>query len=553
MADLIAPSGWGDTGGVSRSGRKRAPRDEGARLIRVRETLGLSQREMADELGVTHGAIGQWESRARPVPGPVRKLLALFEEQLGLDGDRREPGHPPQAVPTSWAARTLRISGTAARLAGEVAVAAVSRALADEAEATAITRRTQTAIARKVVAQVGAMKGFAMKLGQMASYMDFAAPADARDALASLQTQSRPMAPSLVAQIFLQELGASPRRIFADWSPTPFAAASIGQVHRARLSSGEEVAVKVQYPGIVKAIESDLRNAALVNQAAALVFRGLDPGGFVAELRERLLEECDYRNEAANQQRFRGLWKESPVVHIPRVFEQLTTARILVTELARGASFHELQTHASQAERDRAGEILFQFAFESIARHGLFNADPHPGNFLFAQGGVVFLDFGCVKVMDARQLARWKGVMRAMLERDFARAAEHWIGLGVVPDPARFDFGYHHRMILLMHIPWLMERPFRFTPDYVQRTWHAGWIANRNRFRVNMPKDWVFLNRLDWGLHAVLAKLGAEGSWRPRVLDLLYQPGEPRPRPYTPEELDLLLGELALTAPAQPG
>jgi len=227
-----------------------------------------------------------------------------------------------------------------------------------------------------------------MKIGQSASYLDFAIPEEARAALASLCTRSRPMAPSVVAEIFIRELGASPRRLFAEWSPEPFAAASIGQVHRARLKSGELVAVKVQYPRIVEAIDADLKNSLLAERAIALIFRGGEPGVFSGELRERFLEECDYRHEAANQQELRRLWAGRDEVLIPRVFEELTTTRILVTELASGDDFETFAGRASQAEKDRAGDIMYRFAYESIFRHGLFNADPNPGNYLFHERGV---------------------------------------------------------------------------------------------------------------------------------------------------------------------
>jgi predicted unusual protein kinase regulating ubiquinone biosynthesis (AarF/ABC1/UbiB family) len=387
------------------------------------------------------------------------------------------------------------------------------------------------------------MKGAVMKLGQMASYLDLGAPPAVRDALAALQTQSRPMSAAVVARIFVEELGEGPRRIFAEWSPTPFAAASIGQVHRARLLSGEEVAVKVQYPGIAAAIQADLDSAELLHQVAALLFRGLEPGPLMAELRARLGEECDYRREAAHQEAFRALWAGDPEVRIPRVFAALSTARILVTELASGETFATFAARASQREKDRAGACLFRFAFESILRHGLFNADPHPGNYLFDGGGVTFLDFGCTKRFDPAFIARWRALLRALLERDLPRATALTIELGVAPEPDHFDFGFHHRMNATLFEPLLGAGPFRITPAFVERTWRVGWLENRNRFRTNMPSEAALLPRLQWGLFTLLARLSATADWRGQVLELLYTPGEPRPRPYQPEELVLITAD----------
>jgi transcriptional regulator with XRE-family HTH domain len=514
-----------------------------ARLRRVRECLGLSQRDMAAELDVAHGAVGLWESGARPLPGPVMRLLSLYEQDLGLSPEPPGSGPGPlKALPVSRLSRSAKLSRTAAGVAARATVLALGRMFVDRERARVLSAGAHAAIAARIAETLGEMKGLAMKLGQSASYLDFAIPEEARAALASLCTRSRPMAPSVVAEIFVRELGASPRRLFAAWSPQPFAAASIGQVHRARLKSGELVAVKVQYPRIVEAIDTDLRNSLLAERASALIFRGVEPGVFSAELRERFLEECDYRHEAANQQELRRLWTGRDGVFIPRVFEEMTTTRILVTELASGDDFETFAGRASQAEKDRAGGIMYRFAYESIFRHGLFNADPNPGNYLFHQHGVTFLDFGCVKRFPAEHLARWRAVIRAILERDFSRAAELWVESGYIPEPEGFDFAYHHRLSLHLHQPWLMEGPFTFTQEFIERTWRMSWPENRNRFRLTTPKHWVFTYRLNWGLYAVLAKLGARGNWRSPMLDILYGEGEARPRPYSGSELALLAG-----------
>jgi predicted unusual protein kinase regulating ubiquinone biosynthesis (AarF/ABC1/UbiB family)/DNA-binding transcriptional regulator YiaG len=525
----------------SRRRRGRPSGDSAARLRRVRDCLGLSQREMAAELDVAHGAVGLWESGARPVPGPVLRLMSLYEQDLGLPSVSvgSEPS-PLDALSVSRTSRNAKLLRTAAGVAARATVLAFRRMFVDRERARVLSARTHATIAARMAERLGEMKGLAMKMGQSAGYLDFALPEEARAALASLCARSRPMAPSTVAEIFLGELGKSPRQLFAEWSPRPFAAASIGQVHRARLKSGELVAVKVQYPGIVEAIEADLKNLLLAERASALIFRGLDAGVFSAELRERFLEECDYLQEAANQRELRGLWSGCEGVFIPRVFEELTTSRILVTELATGDDFETFAARASQPEKDRASQIIYRFAYESIFRHGLFNADPNPGNYLFGGGGVTFLDFGCVKRFPADHLALWRAVVRAILERDFSRAAQLWIDSGYIPDPDGFDFAFHHRLSLSLHQPWLVERPFTFTHAFIERTWRMSWPENRNRFRLTTPKHWVFTYRLNWGLYAVLAKLGACGNWRSTMLDLLYREGEARPNPYSDSELALL-------------
>jgi hypothetical protein len=289
---------------------------------------------MAAELDVAHGAVGLWESGARPVPGPVLRLLTLYEQDLGLSSAAHGTGaRPLEALSVSRLARNAKLSRTAAGIAARATVLAFERMFVDRERARVLSAGAHAAIAARMAEALGEMKGLAMKIGQSASYLDFAIPQEARAALASLCARSRPMAPSVVVDVFLRELGKSPRQLFAEWSPQPFAAASIGQVHRARLKSGELVAVKVQYPRIAEAIDADLRNALLAERASALIFRGLDAGVFTAELRERFLEECDYRQEAANQRELGALWSGHDDVFIPRVFDELTTSHILTTEL----------------------------------------------------------------------------------------------------------------------------------------------------------------------------------------------------------------------------
>jgi predicted unusual protein kinase regulating ubiquinone biosynthesis (AarF/ABC1/UbiB family) len=497
---------------------------------------------MAAELDVAHGAVGLWESGARPLPGPVLRLLALYERDLGLAA--AEAGGalgPLEALPASRISRSAKLARTTVGVAARATMLGLARMFASPERARVLSADAHAAIAARIAETLGEMKGFAMKIGQSASYLDFAFPEEARAALASLCAHTRPMAPSVVADIFVRELGAPPRRLFAEWSPQPFAAASIGQVHRARLHSGELVAVKVQYPRIVEAIDADLKSSLLVEQASALIFRGVEPGVFSGELRERFLEECDYRHEAANHEEMRRLWAGRDGVFIPRVFGDLTTTRILVTELASGDDFETFVTRASRAQRQRAADIIYRFAYESIFRHGLFNADPNPGNYLFDERGVTFLDFGCVKRFPPEHLTLWRAVIRAILERDVARAAELHVESGYIPEPEGFDFAFHHRLSLHLHQPWLAEGPFTFTPEFLARTWRMAWPENRNRFRLTTPKHWVFTYRLNWGLYAVLAKLGASGDWRSPILDLLYESGEERPRPYSDGELELLL------------
>ena len=300
-----------------------------------------------------------------------------------------------------------------------------ARRVAPEARA-ALDAEHQMRTTAQVVATLGDMKGALMKVGQMVSYLDEGMPEPVRDALATLQQDAPPMSAELTAGVVQAELGGPPERVFAAWDPNPIAAASIGQVHRARLHDGREVAVKVQYPGVDDAIRADLTTTDLLFRAISLMFPGLDPGPLVVELRARLVEELDYVREAENQRLFADYYAGHPFIRIPAVVDEFSTARVLTSEYVDGARFAEVEQW-SQEERDLAAEAIFRFVFRSLYRLHAFNGDPHPGNYLFHGDGVVtFLDFGLVKRYEPDEVALFEELIRTMVvEHDIAEFRAH--------------------------------------------------------------------------------------------------------------------------------
>jgi predicted unusual protein kinase regulating ubiquinone biosynthesis (AarF/ABC1/UbiB family) len=213
----------------------------------------------------------------------------------------------------------------------------------------------------------------------------------------------------------------------------------------------------------------------------------------------------------------------------------------LVSDWIEGERFDAFLARADPAERSRAGLSVFRFYLESFCTHGVFNADPHPGNYLFANDEVTLLDFGCVKRMTAEQVDWWQRFLRAYLERDFELARRLVIQMDMVPDPDRYDFEYHHRMVLSTYEFALHAERFRFDRDFMRRMLRARGRDNPGKFRVNVPKDWIFANRMVLGLFALMARLGAEADFRGALLDLLYEPGQTRPAPYSASELAMFI------------
>lgn len=377
----------------------------------------------------------------------------------------------------------------------------------------------QVRTAEQVAETLGNLKGALMKLGQMASYLDQGMPEPVREALAQLQADAPPMAPELAASVIRSELGGEPEDVFAEWDPVPIAAASIGQVHRALTRDGRAVAVKVQYPGVDEAIRGDLDNADLLFNTMRMAFPGLDPKPLVEELRERIVEELDYRLEADNQRYFGDYYRGHPFIHIPEVVDELSTRRVLTTELVVGARFDEI-TGRSEEERNHFGEVIYRFVFGSLYRFGAFNGDPHPGNYLFHDDGrVSFLDFGLVKRFTLDELKPFELMIdAAVIHPDITRFRSIVERIGLLKPGSDFTddqvgayFGHFYEFVQ-------KDEELTFTREYasemVQRFFNASSEHGDVMRAANVPKQMVLIQRINLGLFAVLGELRATARWR---------------------------------------
>jgi predicted unusual protein kinase regulating ubiquinone biosynthesis (AarF/ABC1/UbiB family) len=388
--------------------------------------------------------------------------------------------------------------------------------------------------AEDVARELGQMKGVAMKAGQMVSFIVEALPENARQALATLQADAPPMAPELAEQVLYEELGRRPQRLFRDWNPLPVAAASIGQVHHAVLRDGREVAVKVQYPGVANAIGPDLANAELLYQLFSMfALKSLDVRGMVDELRQRIGEELDYRREAANQAEFGRLFGNHPFIRIPRVVPDLSTNRVLVSDWVDGQSWSQFESTASPEAKATAAEVLFRFAQGSIYRYRVFNGDPHPGNYRFhPDGTVTFLDFGLVKRWTREETEALWPIIDPLLNGDAKLTTEHMVTAGFLPPDHDLDPDDVWAYVSAPYRPFLVDE-FAFDRQYVADTL-ANLFDVRGPSRpvvekLNMPSSFVILDRVVWGMSALLGRLEARNRWRDILAE--YRTGAP---PATP-------------------
>lgn len=421
----------------------------------------------------------------------------------------------------TWFGRSATVAKLGAKVGGTYASTAARKVFASAERRVELDRERELTTAAQVAEELGHMKGALMKLGQMASYLDDGLPESLRIALSQLQSNAPPMSADLAAGVIERELGRPPDEVFVEWDPDPIAAASIGQVHRAVAfdpAAGIErpVAVKVQYPGVDAAIDADLRNADLLGTLLRQGFGGLDPAEMVDEVKQRLTEELDYRREARNQQEFAAFYRGHPFIHVPDVVPALSTRRVLTTELVNGRTWSELLTW-DQAERDLAGETIFRFVFRSLYRMRAFNGDPHPGNYLFHHDGkVTFLDFGLVKHFDDTEMATFASMVKAAaFDHDaveFRRIVED---VGMLRPDAPASTAEVGEYFSHFYEPVREDREMTWSPEYASRiVRHTFDRSSPISQYATVPRAFVFIQRINLGLYALLGELGATGNYR---------------------------------------
>jgi predicted unusual protein kinase regulating ubiquinone biosynthesis (AarF/ABC1/UbiB family) len=436
---------------------------------------------------------------------------------------------PPEAgkLPTGRLARTARVGGLVTgqglRWAG---MRTANRVRTPERAAVAQSERT-TALVQQLVDQLGQMRGAAMKVGQMISMVEFdGLPEDERDELqrrlAALRDDVPPVPFADLEKLMRREFGGPLRRVFSRFDERAFAAASIGQVHRATTVDGDEVAVKIQYPGVAEAVETDLRNAMLLLPLVKRLAPGLDARALAAEMRERIAEELDYELEAQNQRRVERLMRGHPFLRVPRVHTDLSTRRVLVSEYVEGARF-EIVRRADEARRDRYGEIVFRFYFGLLYRDRIALGDPHPGNYLLCPDGrVCFLDFGLLRDVDTDRLSAERAIALAVQGRDAAALKAALLAGGYLPadraDAVDAEFALR---LMRMAIKWYAvpgER--RFSPEHARR----GRDRERpdseqqaaTRMQINqftLPPESILIRRMHGIIAVVLEQLRAGADW----------------------------------------
>jgi predicted unusual protein kinase regulating ubiquinone biosynthesis (AarF/ABC1/UbiB family) len=455
-------------------------------------------------------------------------------------------------LPIGRLARTARVGGLVTgqglRWAG---MRTANRVRTPERAAAAQSQRT-AALVEQLVEQLGQMRGAAMKVGQMLSLVEFdGLGADEQDELqrklGALRDDVPPVPFGDLEKLMRREFGGPLRRVFSEFDERAFAAASIGQVHRATTVEGDDVVVKVQYPGVAEAVETDLRNAMLLLPLVKRLAPGLDAQALAAELRERISEELDYELEGQNQRRIERLMRGHPFVRVPRVHTDVSTRRVLVSEYIEGERFETVR-RAGEVERDRYGEIVFRFYFGLLYRDRIALGDPHPGNYLLCPDGRVgFLDFGLLRDVDAARVAAERAIALAVRDGDATALKAVLLAGGYLP-PSRADAVDADWALALirMVIKWYAvpgERRFspdgersgrdRERPDSEQR---AATKTQINQF--TLPPESILIRRMHRIVAVVLVQLRAGADWGAIAAEYLH--GAPPATPLGDAEADFL-------------
>ena len=424
-------------------------------------------------------------------------------------------------VPRHAVTRMARLARLPVGFAGRTALGTGKRLGGQPAEL--VTQEIQRRTADQVFGVLGQLKGGAMKLGQALSVFEAALPPEIaepyRATLTRLQESAPPLPAGTIHKILAGDMGEQWRASFAEFDDQPSAAASIGQVHRAVWHDGRQVAVKIQYPGASRALISDFNQLSRLARLFGAFMPGLDVKPLLAELRDRVAEELDYRLEAAAQEAFAAYYAGDPDVCVPRVVS--VSDHMLVSEWLDGIPLARIIADGTAAQRNRAGIMIIRFLLSGPARVRLLHADPHPGNFrLLADGRLGVLDFGAVDRLPDGFPPIFGRVLRLMHEDgELAKLEDEFRSHGYLRDGVGIDLTSLRALLAPLAEPSKAES-FRFSREWLRtETMQASVLRSSSVLRrLNLPSSYVFIHRVSATGLGVLCQLECEAPFRAEVL-----------------------------------
>ena len=436
-----------------------------------------------------------------------------------------------EKLPTGRIARMAKIGRATANVAVRQAGTKAANVVRTPENSDKALERRQIETAEQIVTVLGGMKGAAMKVGQVLSFVDLGlVPEEYQEEFQAKLAALRDSAPTVsfeqMAKVMTEELGQKPSEAFAELDPVPIAAASIGQVYRGRLHDGRDVAIKVQYPGVNDAVRADMQNLGMLMRLAKRITPQMDIKAVTDEIRARITEELDYELEASNHRTLARLYRGHPFIFVPPVVTEMCRERIIVTEYVAGERFEQLTT-SSQEERNRIGEIVFRFYFGSMYRHRRFSGDPHPGNMIrIPDGKIAFFDFGLFKELGKHEVDVELATGRAVTERDAAELHRLWAENGFLPQPERVSPEDLLEYALDAIWWYATDEPAQITRKAVQHIAIQAGDPRSTHFRTmrhqDMNPEHLMGRRLELLVLAVLGELEASANWHRIAREWMY-------------------------------
>lgn len=418
--------------------------------------------------------------------------------------------------------RFFKLAGMTASVAGRYASDRIQRVFTSEDQAEQNKTNTYTKMADDIVDTLGDLKGAVMKIGQIASQTQDLLPKEFSDALKKLQKEAPPMPFDVIKGQFERELGQSPLDAFKSFDQEPFAAASIGQVHKAITKSGFPVIVKVQYPGVDKSVDSDLKQLRLTLKLGGLIkMPKASADSLFDEIKARLKEELDYEQEARNLRQFRKFHQHHDGILIPKVINALSTKRVLTLEYLEGDDLSAVkQKNYDQQTINILGQRLFSMMAFQLFQFNKIHGDPHPGNFAFRKdGSLVVYDFGCVKVLKPEIVKAYSDAIRASIAEDYEGIDDALIRLGArVSSKSSPGEDYYKiwRDIFIEPFSNIDHYSYQDSDVHVRAAKQTPLFFKHLDF-FKPPVDSLYIDRMISGQYWILKSLGVKMNFRPEL------------------------------------
>jgi len=427
---------------------------------------------------------------------------------------------------TTRSGRFFRLAGMTASVAGQYAGQRARRIFRSEEDNEGARSESYTRMADQIVDTLGELKGAVMKVGQIASQTQDFLPREFSDALERLQKEAPPMPFEVIVGQVESELGKPVSELFEYLQEKPYAAASIGQVHRARLHDGTDVIVKIQYPGVDESCDSDLKQLRMALKLGGLLKMPKEHvDQLFGEIRVRLKEELDYENEARNLKEFQAFHANDDWIEIPTVFASHSSRRVLTMELVEGDHISEVTpARYAQDTINLIGHRIFTMMADQLFRYQCIHGDPHAGNFAYRPGGTIILyDFGCVKKLKPEIVEAYRNALVSALEEDYAALDRHLIALGArVESQPAVDEAYYAMWRDILIQPFDSDTPY----DFAESELHKDVAAKTTTVFKYLdyfkpPVESIFIDRMIAGHYWMMKRLGVQAAFREELEEYL--------------------------------